>query len=211
MEKTKKCPYCGEEILAVAKKCKHCGEWLEEKVKEQKACPICGEMVDIDLSQCPHCGEPTHFSETQDESVIKEQTFTNNNNDSDNTYLYCKNCNAELPIDAKSCSNCGDSDPFFIKKCRRLEDILGYIEMGLSWGTIYFASEYMGITLDITPKWLHIICLILIWFVLLCIFWIVIRFLVYDPIIKRYERIMHNNLCDHGHPDAIDLWKQMIP
>lgn len=28
MENTKICPYCGKEILAVAKKCKHCGEWL---------------------------------------------------------------------------------------------------------------------------------------------------------------------------------------
>lgn len=30
MAETKHCPYCGEEILAVAKKCKHCGEWLDK-------------------------------------------------------------------------------------------------------------------------------------------------------------------------------------
>lgn len=30
MTKMKRCPYCGEEILAAAKKCKHCGEWIEK-------------------------------------------------------------------------------------------------------------------------------------------------------------------------------------
>lgn len=30
-QETMNCPYCGEEILAVAKKCKHCGEWLDEE------------------------------------------------------------------------------------------------------------------------------------------------------------------------------------
>ena len=28
---TKKCIYCGKDILIVAKKCKHCGKWLDEK------------------------------------------------------------------------------------------------------------------------------------------------------------------------------------
>lgn len=30
MPEYKKCPFCGEEILAEAKKCKHCGEMLEK-------------------------------------------------------------------------------------------------------------------------------------------------------------------------------------
>lgn len=66
MEETKRCPYCGEEILAVAKKCKHCGEWLEakEQEKEKKVCPVCGERIDADLNVCTYCKEPTHFGDS---------------------------------------------------------------------------------------------------------------------------------------------------
>src|SRR5438045_2989410 len=28
-ESTKRCPFCGEVILAIARKCKHCGEFLD--------------------------------------------------------------------------------------------------------------------------------------------------------------------------------------
>lgn len=34
MENTKKCPYCGKEIKAVAKKCRFCGQWLNEDTNE---------------------------------------------------------------------------------------------------------------------------------------------------------------------------------
>jgi len=28
-EETKQCPYCGEQVLTIAKKCKYCSEWLD--------------------------------------------------------------------------------------------------------------------------------------------------------------------------------------
>ena len=59
MEETKKCPFCGKEILAIAKKCKYCGKWMEEEYasKKQVPCPVCGEIIDSDTTICPHCKE----------------------------------------------------------------------------------------------------------------------------------------------------------
>lgn len=36
-EETKMCPFCGEEILAVAKKCKHCGEFLDGSIQSKNS------------------------------------------------------------------------------------------------------------------------------------------------------------------------------
>lgn len=75
MEETKRCPYCGEEILAVAKKCKHCGEWLETKKseKEKKACPVCGEQIDVDVEVCPYCKEPNIFGDSKSSAEMSQE------------------------------------------------------------------------------------------------------------------------------------------
>lgn len=36
-EAKKKCPHCGNEIMASAKKCRYCGAWLDEKASETPA------------------------------------------------------------------------------------------------------------------------------------------------------------------------------
>lgn len=96
MEQTKRCPYCGEEILTVAKKCKHCGEWMKPKEtpKAKKPCPICGEMVDEDLDTCPCCHEPTHFGviDVPDPvvSVSQKTESLSSNTPSANTYFTTK-------------------------------------------------------------------------------------------------------------------------
>lgn len=38
-QKTKKCPYCGEEIPLEAKKCRYCGEWLATNDADEQQMP----------------------------------------------------------------------------------------------------------------------------------------------------------------------------
>lgn len=62
METTlKKCPFCCEEILEVAKKCKHCGEWIEQYSipKKTRICNSCAEEIEEGLEICPFCKEKT--------------------------------------------------------------------------------------------------------------------------------------------------------
>jgi len=75
---TKKCPYCSEEILIVAKKCKHCGEWFgnvaTEVQKRMMECPFCSEKIEEGLDICPVCKEP--FAKEQEKKVPEKKKRT---------------------------------------------------------------------------------------------------------------------------------------
>jgi hypothetical protein len=138
-QKTKRCPYCGEEILAVAKKCKHCGEWLEPKeiTKEQKPCPICGEQVDVDASVCPHCKEPivSEIEEEVSNKQVQEQPSQNSD------FCYCKTCGAKLNIKVGKCPQCGDNDPLLFSH------VTSYNKLTNWWVVALFFCVLIGIPL----------------------------------------------------------------
>ncbi len=50
-DETKECPYCGEEILAIAKKCKHCGEFLDGSSKPVNSNSVySGKFQNVDVN-----------------------------------------------------------------------------------------------------------------------------------------------------------------
>lgn len=211
-QKTKRCPYCGEEILAIAKKCKHCGEWLDKQVvnKQKKACPVCGEMVDVDLETCPFCNEPTHFTECE----YVKQTFTKGEKNSelqdDTQYLYCKTCRARLSVDADVCESCGDKDPFYFKRIKRFDTIASWGGAGSVLAIIYIAAEYMGLRINMKHEWLGFICYVIAFIVLTAIASLTIRRLLFHSSIKEFENAMQRLFHEIGKPNAINNWRAKV-
>lgn len=156
MEETKRCPYCGEVILAVAKKCKHCGEWLKgkEPEKEKNSCPICGELIDADADICAYCKEPTHFNEIDGHEMespsiqSKDVESNDKNNSTENTkekesdLLYCRTCGKSVSINAKNCPYCGDEDPFYLKKIKKVKRIRSWGGFGL-FLLVFFMAVFL--------------------------------------------------------------------
>ncbi len=75
----KKCPYCGEEILAVAKKCKYCGEWLES----EEAAKQTDESAKTDEVSATPTEEATVAAEKHQEPTDVQAAEDNENEEND--------------------------------------------------------------------------------------------------------------------------------
>lgn len=62
----KQCPYCGEEILAVAHKCKHCGEWLDEEENSDS-----DEELDVDKEEEEDAYDDTPSADNVGKNILK--------------------------------------------------------------------------------------------------------------------------------------------
>ena len=99
-KETKKCPYCGEEILAVATKCKHCRKWLP-KDEEPKEAP----HEEVQPEQTPVEPEVTPLSETQELPKPEPQespTVTSSENVQEEAPTETSQVKVEQPREKKS-------------------------------------------------------------------------------------------------------------
>lgn len=191
---TKKCPYCGEEILVVAKKCKHCGEWLDNK--KQVPCPVCGEPVPEDIDRCPHCNELIKAVKDVPAESRSSKTGTNN-------FLYCKTCNARLNEDAGICPQCGDKDPYFLQMIRSYNDIAKWLFYFIVLIIITLPIVISMYSHTFTIGWL-IFC-ILLWIV----FFFAMRSLSCAAADKAYRQMV-DVFRSVNDDRAMELWKSKM-
>ena len=203
MEPKKKCPYCGQEILAVAKKCKHCGRWLEEGHEETMTCPVCGETIKGGSKTCPVCKEPL----TQEKEPAKvEQPL-----ESEEEHMYCRKCKTKLDADADGCAKCGCNDPFFIKRIRFVSFISWAISVVPAYfATSYLADQYREWDTKFRYEWMEMAAFIVAFLVIMTIITKLVNYFFFDLYVHECGFKMTKICSDKKDEAALLTWEAKV-
>ncbi len=125
-------------------------------------------------------------------------------------FYYCKTCKKQLPIDAESCEYCGDEDPFFFKKARKLRKKRDWF-IGSTGMVGIGVFSYFWITGSIPgiPTWLEDwVPLIGLSVYCLYAYCIIVPTCLYFA--GKLTEMMEDVYKEGGHEDLFDKWIKEI-
>jgi len=105
-KEVKDCPFCGEEILAVAKKCKHCHETIDVVLRAAEEAKRAADSKGRDPVVFMNAGGGSSSSSASSGSQKSGSVY------------FCPKCGNDILLgwfgwQPKQCTNCGKPRPFF--------------------------------------------------------------------------------------------------